>query len=606
MRVRTAKLEARSEKSLARRRGVILPVILFMLILLGLLGASFAFRVHADRSSMNAVGYRMHTRMAAEAGLQKVLLMLRTQRDDVSSWYNNPDELNRIIVWTPEDESLYGTNTEEEGDNPVAYRFSIVADNPFDDEDKCRYGITDESAKLNINVASRDQLRRLISQIATEDMVVQELVAALLDWRDEDDIVGEDGAEADYYKSLDTPYRPKNGRFDTIEELLLVKGFDGRVLYGEDFDRNGLLSENEKDGDEKFPLDDGDEILNRGLYPYITVVSRDPQTDRENSPKTYLYGPVEQVRSQLGELFEDQGKVDFIIQALSSDPLGGDSPGGDQPGGDADQEQGDQPSDGSEQDGSGDDEPGDEQPPEDPDDSATGDRDPQRRSQVRPNAGDDEEEDDPEEEAQRVGRDRGEAQVPGDARSVLEGLVGQGSGAGGDAQANKLRSPADLLLVEAEGGNPLTSEDLPILMEKTTVNDPLLAPEGLINVLTAPPQVLRTLPALTGEEVAAMVGARAELTDQERVSTAWLLTKEVVSPEHYGEIAGLITVRSIQFSIESLGFADHVGAVSRLQVMVEMRGPVPQILYYRDLTSLGAVYPIREGEAEFGFGGQDG
>ncbi|NIQ98758.1 MAG: hypothetical protein GTN78_00935, partial [Gemmatimonadales bacterium] len=86
----------------------------------------------------------------------------------------------------------------------------------------------------------------------------------------------------------------------------------------------------------------------------------------------------------------------------------------------------------------------------------------------------------------------------------------------------------------------------------------------------------------------------------------WLLAEGVLSPETYAEIAPYITVRSLQFTIESLGYADHVGAISRLQVVVEMRGPVPQVLYYRDLTRLGAVFPIREDEQEYGFGGQRG
>ena len=41
--------------------------------------------------------------------------------------------------------------------------------------------------------------------------------------------------------TLDPPYRAKNKPLDTVEELLMVKGFDGRILYGEDYNRNGYL-----------------------------------------------------------------------------------------------------------------------------------------------------------------------------------------------------------------------------------------------------------------------------------------------------------------------------------------------------------------------------
>jgi type II secretory pathway component PulK len=40
------------------------------------------------------------------------------------------------------------------------------------------------------------------------------------------------GVEDDYYLSRPTPYRAKNGDFETIDELLLVKGMTPEILYG--------------------------------------------------------------------------------------------------------------------------------------------------------------------------------------------------------------------------------------------------------------------------------------------------------------------------------------------------------------------------------------
>ncbi|HEX8949124.1 MAG TPA: helix-hairpin-helix domain-containing protein, partial [Dissulfurispiraceae bacterium] len=40
------------------------------------------------------------------------------------------------------------------------------------------------------------------------------------------------GAESDYYMSLPNPYKAKNADFDTLEELLLVKGVTPELLYG--------------------------------------------------------------------------------------------------------------------------------------------------------------------------------------------------------------------------------------------------------------------------------------------------------------------------------------------------------------------------------------
>jgi hypothetical protein len=195
--------------------------------------------------------------------------------------------------------------------------------------------------------------------------------------------------------------------------------------------------------------------------------------------------------------------------------------------------------------------------------------------------------------------------------SVVAGVAGpegesSGGGQGATSQPTQLASPADLLTAETDGANPLTIDDLPLLMAGTTTRDPITGQPGLINVMTAPPQVLRCLTDLTGEEIGAIIATRAELSEEDRASTAWLVTHEVLSLEKYQALAPQITAQGLQFTIESLGFADHVGTITRLQVIVEMRGPMAQVLYYRDLTSLGSVYPIREGEEEYGFGGQRG
>jgi general secretion pathway protein K len=56
--------------------------------------------------------------------------------------------------------------------------------------------------------------------------LIEELLAAWGDWLDEDDGIRVDGAENEYYLSLPTPYLPRQGPFETVEELLLIRGFD--------------------------------------------------------------------------------------------------------------------------------------------------------------------------------------------------------------------------------------------------------------------------------------------------------------------------------------------------------------------------------------------
>ena len=299
-------------------RAVILPTVMFVLLLLGLFGAMFAFRINADVAATRAVAARMQTRLAAEAGLERVKLLLQSSRDDMDIWYHNPDELNRIIIWAYDiDPTIFGTD-EDLDEGAMAYRFSVVADDPTDDEEYIRFGVTDESSKLNLNTATRDQLLVLVRAAIDEDEEVNplDIVGAILDWRDKDSAPQTEAGDTEgtYYEELDRPYKIRNGPFDSVEELLLVKGITAPLLYGEDVDRNGLMTPNEDDGDTTFPPDNQDDVLNRGLYPYLTVYSYENNVSNDNRRRIYLFGEANAVREECAEIFEDEpAVVDYIV-----------------------------------------------------------------------------------------------------------------------------------------------------------------------------------------------------------------------------------------------------------------------------------------------------
>jgi len=89
------------------------------------------------------------------------------------------------------------------------------------------YGVSDEESRLNINNASAEELGKLYA-------MTPDIVAAVLDWRDEDNAASPGGAEAEYYLSLQPPYLPRNGPVQTIRELLMVRGMDSELFLGKD------------------------------------------------------------------------------------------------------------------------------------------------------------------------------------------------------------------------------------------------------------------------------------------------------------------------------------------------------------------------------------
>jgi general secretion pathway protein K len=85
--------------------------------------------------------------------------------------------------------------------------------------------ITDLERKVNINMMNKDFLERaLVVLMGVDASLVPTISDSILDWKDRDDDNLLSGAESDYYLGLDPPYLPKNGDFDDISELLLVKG----------------------------------------------------------------------------------------------------------------------------------------------------------------------------------------------------------------------------------------------------------------------------------------------------------------------------------------------------------------------------------------------
>ncbi len=75
--------------------------------------------------------------------------------------------------------------------------------------------------------------------VENEDEAIA-LIDALSDWIDADDEELDHGVENGYYQSLETPYSCRNGPLQYPEELLLVKGFTRKLVYGDE-EHQGIL-----------------------------------------------------------------------------------------------------------------------------------------------------------------------------------------------------------------------------------------------------------------------------------------------------------------------------------------------------------------------------
>lgn len=143
------------------------------------------------------------------------------------------------------------------------------------------FSLSDENGKLNLNTATLDMLLALPRMTAG-------LAAAIIDWRDTDSEASTGGAEDETYSRLNPPYKCKNGKFESIEELRLVAGADLEILYGEDTNRNGVLDPNENDGETTLPMDNRDGKLDPGILEYVTVYSRESNLKADGTSKVSI------------------------------------------------------------------------------------------------------------------------------------------------------------------------------------------------------------------------------------------------------------------------------------------------------------------------------
>jgi general secretion pathway protein K len=196
------------------QKGIALLTVLWILIILMVIVFSFSFLVRTEILSTSSFKEETENRFLAEAGLERGVMELFYRKQN----FNNKVILEGLEVWKIDGR----TNTGQIGNGNYTVR------------------MVDESGKLNINTVPELVLRKLITNLGVEGEWVDTIVDSILDWKDKDDLVRLHGAESDYYQSLPEPYKAKNADFDTIEELLMVKGVTRELLFGTG-EKKGLI-----------------------------------------------------------------------------------------------------------------------------------------------------------------------------------------------------------------------------------------------------------------------------------------------------------------------------------------------------------------------------
>lgn len=121
---------------------------------------------------------------------------------------------------------------EEQAENPVPAHYKKYRGAPlqlsYPQAEELVVRVYDHAGKINLAELSRPRLRALLEKKLGDEAkpaLLDDLLAAWADWLDLNDLASPNGADSDYYEDLELPYEPRNGRLESVEEVLGIRGF---------------------------------------------------------------------------------------------------------------------------------------------------------------------------------------------------------------------------------------------------------------------------------------------------------------------------------------------------------------------------------------------
>jgi len=225
-----------------RQRGIALLLVLWAFMTLGVLALDFGRYMRDDAKASVNFAEETQAYYAALAAMNKAIY-----QDELERGNRTPQQAGKTAGNTTGTTATAGTAGDADPDRTTGPGISVADGQWYDAEFAgvhAQVRVTDECARIPLNYANETLLTPVITNLlrgpnATQGMnsrqakEVEEIVDAILDWRDADHIKRLNGAERDYYRSA-RGYDPKDGFFDSVQELLLVKGVTADLYYGID------------------------------------------------------------------------------------------------------------------------------------------------------------------------------------------------------------------------------------------------------------------------------------------------------------------------------------------------------------------------------------
>jgi len=527
--------------SSGRRDGFVLLIVMVVVILISLTGLSFVLTLSTENKAAHLQGDQLRLEQALASGEELVKAVCSQScesQQELGGVFDNSDLFQGVIL-------------DEYEDDINRIRFSVVSPQVEADQiTGVRYGLQDESARLNLAVLSKwEQLEEGAAAVALMNLpgMTEAMADAILDWIDPDDAVRPSGAETEFYVARGLPYSPRNGVPMSLEELLLVRDISRLSLFGADANCNYQVDDQET---QRASLGTAGRV-GGGSAPWaslLTVHSAERNTACNGTPRINLNEKdLQKLHQQLDDAF-DPSWARFVVAYRQFGPYG------------VEPERRGRPT--------------------------------ARRTRASRNAS-------RRQSAPQVVRtdtiDDIDLSLPArfEIESVLDLIGAEIFIPGDDEEATE--EPEDLIVEGPFADDPnLIREYLPELVDRvSTVSESII--HGRVNVNRAHRAVLFGVPGLERSIVDQIIAARGRGFGDDiliRRHGIWLLTDGIVEVDQMKELMPYITGGGDVFRAQVVACHEASGLSARAEVVVDATVSPPRQIYWKDLSLLGRGFPF--------------
>jgi general secretion pathway protein K len=178
------------------QRGIALIAVLWLTVLLTVIASSFAYSMRGEALAARNTMSLAQARAVADGAVERMAFELSRPRNLQDAWKAD----GQPHVW----------NEGEVAVTAAAF---------------------DESARIDLNAATDPLLKGLLQNVGGLDPdTAQQVLEAILDWRDVDELRRPNGAEAADYRATGSKQVPTNAPFESVGELRRVLGVTGPLM----------------------------------------------------------------------------------------------------------------------------------------------------------------------------------------------------------------------------------------------------------------------------------------------------------------------------------------------------------------------------------------